>query len=333
MIVEGWTVPLPSGKLPPEVLESRVLRYGGTPRPEVLIGPGVGEDAAVISWPEGKFLVVSSDPIVGASRGAGRLLVHVNANDVASKGADPAYLLVTLILPRSWKAGDAETLMADIDAVSRELGVAVVGGHTEFSDRYKDPVLCGTLLGTADRVLAAHDIRSGDVLLVTKHVGIEGMTILEADRPEILRPVLGEPGLREVARWSELVSVVPEARILRRWARFMHDPTEGGFLGGLDEICRLAGLGAHLLPDAVPIHPLTRATAEVLSFDPLRLISSGVLVAVLPPETVADARRALAGAGIPATVVGTVAVDGVRDFGLKEELWRLLAWEASGKGV
>ena len=90
---------LPSGKLSPEALKRNVLSYVGAPRPEVLIGPGVGEDAAVIKWPEGKYMVFASDPIVGAESGAGRLLVRINSNDIASKGGDPAYLTVTLILP------------------------------------------------------------------------------------------------------------------------------------------------------------------------------------------------------------------------------------------
>ena len=330
-MTEGCGV-LPSGKLPPEILEARVLRYAGARRDEVLIGPGVGEDAAVIDWPPGKLLVASSDPIVGASRGAGRLLVHVNANDVAAKGGDPAYLLVTLILPRSWTDCHAEALMEEIDAACRELGVAVVGGHTEFSERYRDPVLCGTILGPADRVLSARNIRPGDVVLVTKHVGIEGMTILAADRPDLLRPVLGAEGVREVSQWSSLVSVVPEARLLRSWSRFMHDPTEGGFLGGLDEVCRLEGLGVRLDAARVPLHPATRAAARALAFDPLRLISSGVLLAVLPPEAVEEALTTLEKAGIPAAAVGTVEERGDRDFGLQEELWRLLALKAPEEG-
>lgn len=69
---------LPSGKLSPEALKRNVLNYIGTVREELLIGPAVGEDAAVIEWPKGKYLIFSSDPIVGAEKGAGRLLVRIN---------------------------------------------------------------------------------------------------------------------------------------------------------------------------------------------------------------------------------------------------------------
>ncbi len=316
---------LPSGKLPPELLERHVLDYRGTERPEVLVGPRVGEDAAVIAWPSGDFLVASSDPIVGASIGAGRLLVQVNANDIVAKGGEPCYLIVTMILPSSQGEGEAAVLMAEIDEACRELGVAVVGGHTEFSPRYDWPVLVGTMMGRARRVLRAERMAPGDVLIMTKHAGIEGMSILAQDRPDLIVHFLGEETLEEVRSWTGLLSVVPEGRLLRDLAVFMHDPTEGGILGGFGEISRLAGRGLRLDRLSVPIHRLTARLAEGLRFDPLRLISSGVLLAVIAEEKLEEAAKRLKEAAITWATVGRV-VEGEGDCppSLDEELWRLL---------
>lgn len=323
-------ITLPTGKLPPEVLERNVLNFTGADRPEVLVGPRVGEDAAVVGWPAGRFLVASSDPIVGATEGAGRILVHVNANDIASKGGIPQYLVVTLVLPHRMDEESAAGIMKDIDATCREMGVAIIGGHTEFTDRYEHPVLVGTMLGQANRVLRAEDIRAGDVVVMTKHVGIEGMTILAGDRSDLLEPILGVSGIETVKNWSSLVSVVPEALALRDKARFMHDPTEGGLLGGLGEISRLAGLGVELCTESITIHPLTTRSAEALRFDPLRLISSGVLLAVLAPEDMKEARAALDAAGVGHSVIGHfVEGPGNCDISMAEELWRLLEMERS----
>ena len=162
----------PSGKLSPESLKRNILRYVGAARPELLIGAAVGEDAAVIEWPQGKFLVFSSDPIVGADKDAGRLLVRINSNDIASKGGDPAYLAVTLILPPSFGEEGAARLMKEIHEECVIEGIAVAGGHTEFNDLYDRPVIMGALIGTADKVMRATDIKSGDLLIVTKHLGI-----------------------------------------------------------------------------------------------------------------------------------------------------------------
>lgn len=325
-------LPCLSGKLAPELLERHVLGYRGAERPEVLIGPRVGEDAAVIAWPAGDFLVASSDPIVGATKGAGRLLVQVNANDIVAKGGEPCYLIVTLVLPATWGEEEAALLMAEIDEACREIGVAVVGGHTEFSPRYDRPVVVGTMLGRAQRVLRAERMVPGDLLLMTKHAGIEGMAILAQDRPDLVVPFLGEEALDEIRSWTERLSVVTEGRLLRDLARFMHDPTEGGLLGGFGEISRLSCRGLHLDRAAVPVHRHTARLAQALNFDPLRLISSGVLLAVIPGEALDEAQRRLAGAGLEGVVVGHV-VEGEGDCppSLDEELWRLLELDRGGK--
>jgi hydrogenase maturation factor len=320
-----------SGKLPPDDLDRLLRSRRGAERPEVRIGPAVGEDAAVIRVGAAPYLVVASDPIVGAERGAGRLLVRVNANDVACKGADPAYLMATLIFPASSEESAADRVMEEIDRECRALGCAVVGGHTEFSPYYDRPILSATLLGWSDRLLSADRIRPGDVLLATKRVGLEGMSILASDRPDLLAPFLSEGEIREVLSWAERTSVLEEARLLRDLARFLHDPTEGGFEGALYEVERLCGRRIGLDRASVPVDPLTRRAASALGFDPLRLIASGTLLAVLPPETLPEALGRLAGAGVEASLVGRVEEGPARSAAdCPEELWRLLAMPRGG---
>ena len=315
-----------SGKLAPDILEKAVLAYGGAKRDEVLVGPGVGEDAAVIRWPGDGFLVVASDPIVGAERGAGKLLVTVNSNDIASKGADPAFLISTLIFPSGTTPEQISSLVEEIHEACLEAGIAVIGGHTEVNDRYDHPVLCATMMGMAKRVLSARDISPGDAVIMTKHVGIEGMCILANDCRQLLRRCLSDPEIDGILQWSDMMNVLPESRVLREWAVFMHDPTEGGFLGGLGEISRLSGLGISLDRDAVTIDPLTLSCSQCLEFDPLRLISSGVLVAVVPGRYLDDALGALKDSGISFSVVGEmVAGEGDVAVETQEELWGLLA--------
>ena len=324
---------LPSGKLSPEALKRNVLRYIGAVRQELLIGPAVGEDAAVIEWPKGKYLVFSSDPIVGAEKGAGRLLVRINSNDIASKGGDPAYLAVTLILPPSWGEDGAARIMSEIHEECLAQGIAVAGGHTEFNDRYERPVIMGALIGTADRVLRANELRPGDALIVTKHIGIEGMSILATDKPELLNPFMSEADITEMVSWAEKTSVLEESKVLRKIAKFMHDPTEGGFMGGIGEISSLSGLRTDIDYASVPVHPLTARAAEKLGFDPLRLIASGSLIAAVPGEKTSEALRELAKLNIDASVVGSM---GEKLQGPvpepSEELWRLLKMGGAKNG-
>lgn len=315
------------GKLPPDLLLQGVLRYSGAPRPDVPVGGGLGEDAAVIQWSDAPYLVAASDPVVGATVGAGRLLVHINANDVACKGADPAWLIVTLIVPSNEGLPLIERIMAEVHETCADMGIAVVGGHTELTDRYDRPVIVGTMLGPSRRILSADRIEEGDLVLVTGHAGLEGMSILAHDRPDLLSCL--EPSeLEEVRSWQGDLSVVREARLLRDFARYLHDPTEGGLEGGLLEIRNACGLGIALDFDAIPVSPLTRRAATAIGFDPLHLISSGMLVAALPPDGAEEARACLAHEGIDSKIIGRfMEPRGACRTDMHEELWGILARE------
>jgi hydrogenase maturation factor len=315
-----------SGKLSPDALARTVFSNIGAMRDEVLIGPAVGEDAAVIRWPQDKLMVFASDPIVGAASGAGRLLVRVNVNDIASKGAEPCFMAVTIILPPSMGESAVASIMGEIHDECAANGIAVVGGHTELNDLYGHPVLSAALIGAADKVFSASDVSPGDVIFVSKHIGIEGMAILASDRPDLLG-FLEESEIAEVREWMSLTSVLEESRLLRQYASFMHDPTEGGFWGGLDEICRLAGLGADISPSALPLHPYTRRAARALGFDPLCLVASGSMIAAVPPDRAEMAESAFRDAAMEIKRVGVMTAEQQGNASRqapKEELWSLL---------
>lgn len=162
---------------------------------------------------------------------------------------------------------------------------------------------------------------------MTKHAGLEGMSILAKDRPDLLH-FFDASEIQQISRWSGDLSVLPESRVLRSWARFMHDPTEGGVLGGLGEMALLSPFALAVDPEAIPCHPLTRRAAEALGFDPLHLISSGALLGILPEENCKEAIRILKAQGIDAAIIGHVKEEPRGEeipFSSREELWGLLA--------
>ena len=89
--------PLPVGKLPLKLLE-RLLRSIPSGDPNILAGPGIGVDAAVVRFGD-QTLVFKTDPITFTSEDISRYLVTINANDIACMGGIPRYLLVTFLLP------------------------------------------------------------------------------------------------------------------------------------------------------------------------------------------------------------------------------------------
>ncbi|MBT5304937.1 MAG: hydrogenase expression/formation protein, partial [Candidatus Scalindua sp.] len=66
--------------------------------PRVIVGPKVGEDAAVIDIGD-KYLIATTDPITFTSYKIGWYMVNVNANDIATMGGTPKWLLTSIFLP------------------------------------------------------------------------------------------------------------------------------------------------------------------------------------------------------------------------------------------
>ncbi len=302
---------LPSGKVPVELLSSR-LPGNCPPGAGVVVGPAVGEDAAVVRL-KGELLVAKSDPITLASRNLGRYLVQVNANDIAVMGAKPRWLLLTILLPCGHEADrHFSTIMRQVQEACDEANIALVGGHSEVTDGVSRPIAVGTMLGEicGSRILDKTTIRPGDELFMTGKIAIEGTAALARDFPSVLR----SRGLssRFVRRAGNLlfepgISIVREAAIAAdvTHVRALHDPTEGGIIAAVYELGVRSGCGVLLEADAIPILPETSTVCEALGLDPLRLLASGSMLIATAPGTGGALAAAFSDPRIGLTKIGT----------------------------
>jgi len=302
---------LPVGKLPPEML-ARLLASAPVDDPRVLVGPGVGLDCAVIDL-GGQLLVCKSDPVTFATDQLGAYLVAVNANDLATTGATPSWLLVTLLLPEN--AADeamAERLMGQIGDACRALDIALIGGHTEITYGLDRPVAVGSLLGLVerDRLVTPRGARPGDRLLLTKSVPIEATAILARERSEQLRDVLTDAELSQAQGYlnDPGIGVIRDARLALAASRVtaMHDPTEGGLATALWELAQASGRCLRFDPVAVPITPLSARVCAAFAIDPLTAIASGALLLTAPPPDAERIRAVLEQEGVLCTEIGDV---------------------------
>ncbi|MFP4200115.1 MAG: AIR synthase family protein [Bacillota bacterium] len=302
-----------SGKISPRILRGFVLRNLGHRRDEVVVPAAFGEDASVLDL-GGAPVVISTDPITAAQAGAGRLAVIVSCNDVAAGGAEPVGVLLTIILPADSEPELLRRIMGEAHEAAKELGVAIIGGHTEVAPYVSQPILSTTVVGKALPDLPYWPITSsaakpGDRLLLTKVAGVEGSTILATDfRDVLLARGVSEESLEEAETMAEWISVVPEAlAAAQAGARAMHDVTEGGIVGATYEIAAASGRGAILYEDRIPVARVTREFCEVLELDPLRLISSGSLLMATPePDAVIGALKEI---DIRVTEIGRITED------------------------
>ena len=294
------------GKVPPSTLLRAVYPYLGRKSRSLLIGPGIGRDAAAIRYVK-KVLVFSTDPITGTATHIGRHSVHINANDIATAGARPVWYLCTILLPPDADEISLRQIMADVDDAAKSLGITVVGGHTEVTPGLTRPIIAGFMVGetTRQRLLSSEGGREGDKVLLTKTAGLEGTAILVSDYGNELKDL--EPKTLDRARkFSEQISVVKEALTAARirGVHAMHDPTEGGVLNGLWELAEASNLGIEVDADNIPVAPETGRVCRVLGLDPLRLMSSGSLLVAVDHAKAETVGRALERVPVRVSEVG-----------------------------
>jgi len=300
---------LRTGKLPPQTLK-RLLRYRGADDPRVLIGPSVGEDAAVVKLGK-SLLVLKTDPVTYASDMIGWYAVNVNANDIATRGAKPAWFQAVILLPEGSKEALAEDIFKQISSAAKALGIAVTGGHTEVTPGIDHPIVVGDMHGVLDgrRPITTSGARVGDAIVLTKAAGIEGTAAIAREkRAELLR-VFNKFFVDRAANYIKDpgLSVVREAEVaLRHKVTAMHDPTEGGVRMGVHELAFASGKSVELLEDFVPVRMETKRICAKYDIDPLGLLGSGALLATFRLEDAERYVMSLRRVGIPATVIGRV---------------------------
>jgi hydrogenase expression/formation protein HypE len=305
--------PLPAGKLPGWLLK-KVLPTSMADE-QVLVGPGIGCDAAAIAIGE-QVIVAKTDPITFASERAAFHLVEVNANDLACMGAHPRWLLVTSLLPVGVTPADVLSSFAELTEACRSRGVQLIGGHTEIVPGIDRALLIGSMLGVTspERLITPGGARAGDVLMLTKGLAIEGTALLAQERAAELLPLVGEDLVRRAARLlhDPGISVVDDclAATTVNGVTALHDPTEGGLATAVREIAAPARLGAALRADRIPVLPESVAICEALGLDPLGLLASGSLLLAATPELAADVRVAIGTAGISVAEIGVLTDDG-----------------------
>jgi hydrogenase expression/formation protein HypE len=302
---------LPVGKLPPPLLAQLLAQAPGGD--ELILGPAPGVDCAVVRLGD-RLLALKSDPITFASDDLGWYLVQVNANDLATVGAIPRWLLVTLLLPEGGTTPELVTaLMEQVYAACRELGVAVAGGHTEITYGLDRPLAVGAMVGEvpAGRLVTPAGAQPGDRLLLTKGVPLEGAAILARDFREALLGQFNPAELAEAAGYlyEPGISVLRDAQIAQASGpvHAMHDPTEGGLATALWELAEASGRALLVEPAAVPLLPLGARLCAALGIEPLATIASGALLLAAAPGAGARAIcTALAAAGIACADIGEV---------------------------
>ena len=304
---------LPVGKLKHDFLKE--LLPTSDRSADVIVGPQLGEDAAVIALGD-NYLVATSDPITFATEDIGWYVVCVNSNDIAAMGAVPKWLLVTLLLPE-----DATTpamvrdIMRQLTHACETFDIALCGGHTEVTPAVTQPIVIGQMMGVTDKnaLFTSADARVGDALILTKGLGIEATAIIAREREAQVREKCDARFLEQAKNYlvNPGISVLKDAQIAiaTGGVHAMHDVTEGGVTTAVYELATAAELGVVINSDKLLGSPIlysdtTRILCDMFALNPLGVISSGAMLIASEPEKSDAICQALGKAGIRADIIG-----------------------------
>ncbi len=303
--------PLSLGKFPSDMLAELLSKVSGAD-PRIIVGPGVGLDAAVLDLGD-RYLVAKTDPITFATDQVGWYAVHVNANDVACMGGTPRWFLATLLMPEGQADEQlATTVFEQIKEACGALDVSLVGGHTEITFGIDRPIVMGCMLGEVepDRLVTPAGIKVGDVVILARGVPIEATAIIALEKADELDGHFEAEFLSRCANFliEPGISVVGAAKVAQASGEVhaMHDPTEGGLATGLWELAQASRTALLVQESTIHIVPEGRILCEHYGLEPLSSLASGALLLVAAPESAHQIVTAMRESGIAAAAIGEV---------------------------
>jgi hydrogenase maturation factor len=301
-----------AGKLNYKLLEELLREYKGVEDERVVVGPGIGEDAAVIDFGD-KYLVTKTDPIVCVQEQIGYYAPIINANDLATMGAIPKWFMATVLLPRDAREQLAREIFRQMDACCKKLGLALVGGHTEVSFNLERPIVVGSMFGEVEKEkLVRKSAKVGDSIVLVKGIAIEGTSIIAREKAGEVLARYGKDFLERCKNfiYEPGISVVQEALIARDFATSMHDPTEGGLFTGLYELAKASDMGIVVYKDKIRVYPETSRLCKDYNLSPYSIFASGALLVTTPRERTAELIHRYNGEGVKAIEIGKLREKG-----------------------
>lgn len=291
-------------------LIERYFSSGMASRSDLLLG--VGDDAALVAPPAGQSLALSLDtlvegvhfPVDTSPENIGYKALAVNLSDMAAMGAEPAWILLGLTLPKvdeAWLDG----FCRGMGQLAAEHRVALIGGDTTRGPLTISVQICGFV--PQSQALRRDGARVGDRIYVTGQLGDAGLGLqLVVDECALLL----EPSRRDyfIARLERPTPRVAAGLTLRGLATSAIDISDG-LAGDLGHILKASGAGATLNVDALPVAAELKSLGDEWWRLPLSAGDDYELCFTLPVGREDQLERVMKQVSCPITCVGQITAE------------------------
>jgi len=292
-----------------QVLRPLQMMFAPSDCPDLLVGLGSPDDAAVYRISDERALIVTTDfftPIVDDPAAYGTIAAANALSDVYAMGGQPVFALNIAALPNDLPDGMATTILRAMAEKVREAGAVIAGGHS-IQDKEPKVGLVAVGMASPSKLLTKGGARAGDVLVLTKPLGTGCITT------GAKRGLADQGHIDHATEWMTRLNREAAEAATEAGARAATDITGYGLLGHATEMAQAGGVTLRIEADRIPllqgaadyaerdIFPggaRTNQTAyqagvhfadgidsarQMLLFDPQ---TSGGLLLALPPERV-----------------------------------------------
>ncbi len=266
------------GEIMQELISDIIL--GNIKNKKVNGGVGLDELDDGASIPFGEYeIIISTDshtihPIFFPGGDIGKISMAGTINDVSVMGAKPLAIASAMVLSEGFLSEDLTKIVKSMDAVSREVDVAIVTGDTKVMEKDKlDKIIITTTgIGIVKKGEVKRDsnLKVGDQIILTGSVGDHGIALMsyregfgfETDLKSDVAPVWG----------------MVEAALNVGGVDAMKDPTRGGIANALNELASKSGVGMLIDEDKIPLKREVIAASEMLGIDPYEVANEGKVI-------------------------------------------------------
>jgi hydrogenase expression/formation protein HypE len=312
-----------TGKISSSFLEKIVYPRLGARRPEILVGPAPGVDTCVIKIGSNQVLVACTDPLslipVLGAKDSAWMSVNLIANDLATSGLTPQYMIVDLSLPPSMSGELLETYWEALSDECAHLGIAIVAGNTgKFEGIDYTIIGAGTAfsMGARNRSMVSSDAKLGNNVILTKGAAISATAILAKVFPRKVRAAVGASVQEEAASYFRKISAMNDALsaagvgVGDSGISAMHDVAEGGVLSACFELCKASSLGMVIQQEKIRVSSETSEICKLFKIDPYITLGEGAMLVTCLPENTDEVLEAIHRKGTEVEVIGQLVEKG-----------------------
>jgi thiamine-monophosphate kinase len=231
---------------------------------DVLVG--IGDDTAVVRAKKG-LQVLTTDCLVEGDHfrkewfspvQIGMKAIEINVSDIASMGAKPKYVLVSIALPKDLDVDFVEKIYKGMWKSCEKYDIEIIGGNMAHSEKI---VISITLTGEVDEknLCLRNGAKPGDLIFVSGYLG-NGRAGLRLYQEDI-------EGFKNVKKgYLEPKAQLKSALKLSKYVNSMIDVSDG-LAPEIKHICTESKCGAIIYKDKIPISEEIRAAAKILNED------------------------------------------------------------------